>query len=291
MIIIIGALIVTASVFGGFMMGGGHPGTLVQISEFVVICGAAGGAMVIMSPWKVLMDLVKQILAALKGSPYKRSSYDELFKALYELFLLGRRNGMIALEEHVMNPQTSAIFTKYPSFVKNERAVLLLCDGLRPIIDGKVKPDQLRMLLETEIETMEDEHHKPVNVLTRVGDSMPGFGIVAAVLGIVITMGSISGPIEMIGHHVAAALVGTFLGVLLAYGFVNPLAVNLEFNGLSELCYFRCIATAITGFAGGMAPVMAIEMARRGLGEEVRPTAEELETLVKGAATTEAKKT
>jgi chemotaxis protein MotA len=260
------------------------------VSEYVVICGAALGSMIIMSPKQVLIDMAHQILNAFKGSPYTRATYDELFKALYELFLLGRRNGMIALEEHVMNPQASAIFVKYPSFLHNERAVRLLCDGLRPIIDGKVKPDQLRLLLETELSTMEDEHHKPVNVLTKVGDSMPGFGIVAAVLGIVITMASISGPIEEIGHHVAAALVGTFLGILISYGFVNPLAVNLEFNGYSELAYFQCIATSVTGFAGGMAPVMAIEMSRRGLGETLRPTAEELESMLKGVTSGDNKK-
>jgi chemotaxis protein MotA len=281
MIILIGALIVAVSVFGGFMMAGGHVVTLIQVSEFIVICGAALGALVIMSPRKVLLDMIKQMIGALKGSPFRRASYDELFKALYELFLLGRRNGMIALEEHVMNPKNSAIFKKYPSFIVNERAVSLLCDGLRPIIDGKVKPDQLRLLMETELDTMEAEHHKPVNVLTRIGDSLPGFGIVAAVLGIVITMGSIAGPIERIGEHVAAALVGTFLGVLIAYGFVNPLAVNLEFNGYSELAYYQCIATSIVGFASGMAPIMAVEMARRGLGDDMRPTAQELEAMVK----------
>lgn len=289
MIILIGAIIVTVSVFGGFMMGGGHLVTLIQVSEFVVICGAALGALVIMSPKQVLLDMLKQLVRAFKGSPYNRASYDELFKALYELFLLGRRNGMIALEEHIGSPHSSPIFAKHPSFLENERALRLLCDGLRPVIDGKVKPDQLRVLLETELGTMEEEQHKPVNVLTRVGDSMPGFGIVAAVLGIVITMGSISGPIEQIGHHVAAALVGTFLGVLIAYGFVNPIAVNLEFNGFSELAYFQCIATSVIGFSSGMAPVMAVEMARRGLADDVRPTAEELERLVKTVGTSETK--
>ncbi|HYG35197.1 MAG TPA: flagellar motor stator protein MotA [Clostridia bacterium] len=287
MIIIIGAIIVFASVIGGFMMAGGHVGTLIQVSEFVVICGAALGSLIIMSPKQVLVDMVKQIIGALKGSPYNRSSYEQLFKALYELFLLGRRNGMIALEEHVTNPSSSSIFKKYPSFLNNERAVRLLCDGLRPIIDGKVKPDQLKSLLQTEIDTMEAEHHKPVSVLTKVGDSMPGFGIVAAVLGIVVTMGSISGPIEEIGHHVAAALVGTFLGILISYGFVNPLAVNIEFNGFLELAYYQCITTSVSGFASGMAPVMAVEMARRGLGEELRPSAEELESMLKGINTSE----
>ena len=289
MIIIIGSIIVAASVFGGFMLGGGNLMTLLQVSEFIVICGAALGALIIMSPKSVLIDMVKQMIAALKGSPYGRGSYEQLFKALYELFLLGRRNGMIALEEHVTSPESSGIFVKYPSFLGNPRAVRLLCDGLRPIIDGKVKPDQLRALLETEIETMEEEHHKPVSVLTKVGDSMPGFGIVAAVLGIVITMGSISGPIEQIGHHVAAALVGTFLGILISYGFVNPLATNMEFIGYSQMAYFRCITTAVGGFAGGMAPVMAVEMARRGLSEELRPTADQLEQMLKGVTTTENK--
>lgn len=289
MIILIGAIIVTASVFGGFLMAGGHVGALIQISEYVVICGCALGALVIMSPKHVLIDLSKQIVSALKGNPYSRAAYNELFKALYELFLLGRRNGMIALEEHVGNPRSSSIFSKYPSFLTDDRAVQLLCDGLRPVIDGKVKPDQLRLLLETELETLEEEHHKPVNVLTRVGDSLPGFGIVAAVLGIVITMGSIAGPIEQIGHHVAAALVGTFLGVLIAYGFVNPLAVNLEFNGMSRLTYYQSIATSVNGFASGMAPVMAVEMARRGLGEDVRPSAEELETMLRSVTAGESR--
>jgi chemotaxis protein MotA len=195
--------------------------------------------------------------------------------------MLGRRNGMIALEEHVMSPEKSSIFTRYPSFLDNHRAVEFLCNGLRPIIDGKIKPDQLRMVLELEIESLAEEHHHPVNVLTKAADAMPGFGIVAAVMGIVITMGSISGPIEEIGHKVAAALVGTFLGIFLSYGFMNPLAVIMDFNNVAGLSYIRCIASSITGFVNGMAPMMAIEMARRSLGSEVRPNADEMETMLK----------
>ena len=282
MIIIIGAIIVTVSVLGGFMMAGGHPGTLLQMAEFVVICGAAGGALVIMSPKKVLIDLLHQIKGALKGTPHSKGSYEDLFKALYETFMLARRNGMIALEEHVINPQSSSIFAKYPGFSRNTHAVELLCGALRPIIDGKVKPDQLKMLLDIQLDALEDEHHKPINVLTRAADAMPGFGIVAAVLGIVVTMGSIAGPIEEIGHHVAAALVGTFLGILISYGFLNPLAVNMEFVGESEMAYSRCIAASVVGFANGMAPLMAVEVARRGLSSELRPTAEQLEAMLKG---------
>jgi chemotaxis protein MotA len=284
MIIIVGALIVLGSVLGGFMMAKGNPLALIQWSEFVVIGGAAFGALIIMSPKKVLIDMVKLSIAALKGSPYNRKSYEALFKALYELFMIGRRNGMIALEEHVTNPDTSSIFSKHPLFQNNHHGVEFLCSGLRPIIDGKVKPDQLKNLLEIELDAMENEHHKPVSVLTKTADAMPGFGIVAAVLGIVVTMGSINGPIEEIGHHVAAALVGTFLGILISYGFLNPLAVNMEFLGMAEMDYNKCIAAAVIGFANGMAPLMAVEIARRSLSSDVKPTADALEAMLKESA-------
>ncbi len=285
MIIFIGAIIVTLSVFGGFVMGGGQMGALVHPNELLIIGGGALGGLVIMSPKRVLMDMGKGILVCLKGAPYNRVAYDELLKVLYELFLLGRRNGMIALEEHVMEPEKSSIFKRYPRFTANHHAVEFLCGSLRPIIDGKVKPDQLRLLLDVELERLENDHHAPVNVLTKTADALPGFGIVAAVLGIVITMASISGPIELIGEHVAAALVGTFLGILLSYGFINPLAMNLEFNGVAELDYTRCIAACVTGFAGGMAPVTAVELGRRGLSAELRPTADEMEQMFKSLKT------
>jgi chemotaxis protein MotA len=285
MIIVIGFIIVVGSVLGGFVMGGGNVLALVHPNELIIIAGGALGALIVMSPRKVLKDMVSGLITCLKGSPHSRSAYDELLKLLYELFLLGRRNGMIALEEHVMEPQNSAIFQKYPLFSNNHHAMEFLCGSLRPIIDGKIKPDQLRLLLDVEISRMEEEHHAPVNVLTKTGDAMPGFGIVAAVLGIVITMASISGPVEKIGEHVAAALVGTFLGILLAYGFISPLATNLEFIGAAELDYTRCIAACVTGFAGGMAPVTAVELGRRGLSSELRPTAEEMEEMFKSLKT------
>ena len=285
MIIAIGFIVVIVSVLGGFIMGGGNVYALMHPNELVIIGGGAMGALVVMSPRKVLKDLVSGLITCLKGSPHSRESYDELLKLLYELFLLGRRNGMIALEEHVMEPQNSALFQKYPLFTRNHHAVEFLCGSLRPIIDGKIKPDQLRLLLDVELSRMEEDHHAPVNVLTKTGDAMPGFGIVAAVLGIVITMASITGAVDQIGKHVAAALVGTFLGILLAYGFINPLATNLEFIGAAELDYTRCIAACVTGFAGGMAPVTAVELGRRGLSDELRPTAEEMEQMFKGLKT------
>ena len=289
MIIAIGFIVVIASVLGGFIMGGGSVAALIHPNELIIIAGGALGAMVVMAPKKVLMDLISGLITCLKGSPHSRAAYDELLKVLYELFLLGRRNGMIALEEHVMEPKNSPIFKKYPLFSSNHHAVEFLCGSLRPIIDGKIKPDQLRLLLDVEISRLEDDHHAPVNVLTKTGDAMPGFGIVAAVLGIVITMASIAGPVDQIGEHVAAALVGTFLGILIAYGFINPLATNLEFIGAAELDYTRCIAACVTGFAGGMAPVTAVELGRRGLSGELRPSADEMEQMFKGLKTAAAK--
>jgi chemotaxis protein MotA len=272
---------VIASVAGGFLMAGGHVATLMHLSELVIIGGAAAGATIIMAPKKVLLALLAQLLHVLKGAPYRRKSYEDLFMMLYELFLLGRRNGLIALEEHLTNPRSSAIFQRYPTVLENRAAVEFLCGALRPVIDGRVKPDQLRQLLEADLDRMEEENHAPINVLTRAADAMPGFGIVAAVLGIVITMASIAGPIEQIGTKVAAALVGTFLGIFLGYGFMNPLAVNMEFNVVERLAYFRCISASVVSFASGMAPGMAVEIARRGLGEELRPAADELETMLK----------
>jgi chemotaxis protein MotA len=281
MIILLGALIVVASLAGGFAMAGGNFGTLMHLSELVIIGGAALGAMIMMAPKKVLVDLVAQVLNVLKGTPYNRKAYEGLFMTLYELFLLGRRNGLIALEEHLTNPESSAIFQRYPGVLGNKRAIEFLCSAMRPIIDGRVKPDQLRQLLETDLERMEEEAHAPINVLTRTADAMPGFGIVAAVLGIVITMASIAGPIEKIGEKVAAALVGTFLGIFLGYGFLSPLAVNIEFNVVARLAYFRCISASVVSFSSGMAPGMAVEIARRSLSEELRPGADELETMLK----------
>jgi chemotaxis protein MotA len=289
MIILVGGLIVVASVAGGFMMAGGNFGTLMHLSELVIIGGAAFGAMIIMAPKKVLLDLVAQILNVLKGTPYSRKAYDELFMTLYELFLLGRRNGLIALEEHLTTPSSSPIFQKYPGVLGNKAAIEFLCSALRPVIDGRVKPDQLRQLLDTELERMEEEAHAPINVLNRTADAMPGFGIVAAVLGIVITMASIAGPIEKIGEKVAAALVGTFLGIFLGYGFLSPLAVNIEFNVEARLAYFQCISAAVVSFAAGMAPGMAVEIARRGLSEELRPGSDELEVMLKALNAAQAK--
>ncbi len=247
MIIIIGIIIVVVCVFGGFVFGGGHLLVLIHPNELIIIGGGAMGALVIMSPRKVLMEIVKGLTTCMKGAPHNRAAYEELLKVLYELFLIGRRNGMIALEEHVLEPQTVP-FSKNTRFSSKTRTrwnfFAAACD---PSLTAKSSPTNCNCLLDAELEQLEIEYHAPMNVLTKTADAMPGFGIVAAVLGIIITMASISGPVEQIGIEVAAALVGTFLGILLAYGFLSPLATNLEFITAAELDYIQCIAACVTG--------------------------------------------
>ena len=196
-----------------------------------------------------------------------------------------RRSGFLSLEPHLSNPHDSAIFQKYPKVAGNHHVMEFICGLLTPIMDGSVSPQKLPELIDAELKTMEAEHHAPIGVLTKTADALPGFGIVAAVLGIVITMGAIDGPVEEIGHKVGAALVGTFLGILLSYGFFGPMATKLEFMGEAEMAYFKSIATIITGFVNDMPPKVAIDLARRGLSSDMRPSQEELEALLKSAET------
>jgi len=283
MLILVGFVIVLAATLGGFVYAGGHPLVLMHLSEFIVIGGIAVGILVIASPAKVLKNTLHAIQVALKGALPGRDDYMDLFKILYELFMTGKKSGLIALDEHVSNPENSAIFRKYPRFLAHEHRMSFLCNGLKPIIDGKIKPDQLQPLLQAEIDTKEHEGHAPISMLQLVGDSLPGVGIIAAVLGIINTMNAISEGPEAVGEKVAAALTGTFLGILGAYGFINPLANRIKFNEEFETKYYQAMATAISSFARGLAPIMAIEIARRSLDESLVPPADELEHALKAA--------
>jgi len=285
MLVIVGCLIVIGSVLGGFTIAGGHIHALIHPSELLTIGGAALGALIIMSPMKVLKDLIHGILMTLKGSPFNKAAYEELLKLMYHLLRVARRDGMLALEAHLRDPHASDIFQRYPRIANNHHASTFICGMLTPLMDGSISPERLAELAEVELRAMEDEHHAPLNVLSKTADGLPGFGIVAAVLGIVITMGAIDGPVEEIGHKVGAALVGTFLGILMSYGFLAPLAVNLEFLGVSELAFFRTIAKIVDGFAQSLPPKVVIEVARRGLPSEMRFTEEELEALFKAVET------
>ncbi len=280
MLLIIGFVIVFAATMGGFMIAGGHPAVLLHVSEFVVIGGVALGILVIASPFSTLKLTMTKIIGALKGSASKGENID-LLKLLFELFTLGRKGGVIALEEHLSNPKGSSIFSKYPTFVNNHHRVDFLCNSLRPIVDGRVKPEQLDEVLENDIESKEEEADGPIHVLQLIGDSLPGVGIVAAVLGIINTMAAIAEGPEAVGEKVAAALTGTFLGILAAYGFVNPLTSRIKANNGMELQYFKSIKKGVVAFAGGLAPIMAVEISRRCLDHTVQPAADELEETLK----------
>jgi len=281
MLLLIGFTIVLGSMIGGFMIAGGNPGVLLHVSEFVVIMGIGSGVLVIASPKTVLLNMLSDVRKSFSSRSVSKAEFLDLLKLMYEIFMIGRRNGLIALDEHVSDPPNSAIFQRYPSVSREPERISFLCNALRPIIDGKIKPDQLEDVLDTEIESREDQAACPVNVLNLVGDSLPGIGIVAAVLGIINTMGAIAEGPEAVGHKVAAALTGTFLGVFLAYGFVNPLCRRIQFNHRAHFLYFNVMAKSISGFAKGLAPLMAIEIARRSLDADVQPGADELETILK----------
>ena len=251
----------------------------------VVILGVAGGVLVIASPAHVLKEVIHKIKGVVIGKSASKADFFDLMKLLYEILMLGRRNGLIALEEHVMDPQKSSIFQRYPSLLNNHERLLFLCNGLKPIIDGKIKPDQLESLMDAEIDAKTEEAAHPVHILTLVGDSLPGIGIVAAVLGIINTMSAIADGPEVVGERVAAALTGTLLGIWVAYGFVNPLANRIKFTNAAEMQVLVCIKLAVASFAKGLAPQTAVEIARRSLDGSVQPSAAELETAFKTLGT------
>jgi chemotaxis protein MotA len=280
MIVLVGVAVVMGAVLAGFMMSGGQLGALMHPSELLTIGGAAMGAMIMMSPISVLKNLGIALIGMLKGSQYDKATYRELFKLMYDLLRIARRDGLLMLERHVSDPHHSEVINRYPRIAKNHHAMEFICNGLSPLVDGAT-PEQVSGLLEAELKIIEEEHHAPISVMTKTADGLPGFGIVAAVLGIVITMGAIDGPVQEVGHKVGAALVGTFLGILLSYGFFGPLASRMEFMGVVELGFFRAIASIVMGAAQSQSPKVVIEQARRGIGTEFRPSRTEMEALFK----------
>lgn len=284
MIVVVGCIVVIGAVLAGFTWSGGHIGALIHPAEIVTIGGASMGALIMMSPKKVLVDLMRGVMQAMKGAPFNKGAYRDLFGLLYDIMSVARRDGMLGLESHVADPHQSPIFNKYPKLAHNHHVLEFICGALSPVIEGTANADQLEALLETELRVIEEEHHAPISVLSKTADALPGFGIVAAVLGIVITMGAIDGPVEEIGHKVGAALVGTFLGILASYGFFAPMVGRMEFQGHAELAFFRAIASAVLAFVRDLPPKVAIEQARRGVGSEVRPTRDELDEVFKAAS-------
>jgi chemotaxis protein MotA len=276
MFVFIGAAVVLGGVLTGYVLEGGEIMALNQPLEVLIIGGAALGALLISTPLPVIKGIIRQLKGALGGG-LKKQDYLDLLVLMYEIFNVARKDGLIGLENHIENPQESSIFQKYPNFLKNHDAVAFFADTMRVVIAGAVQPHDLEELMDEDIETLHQEEQRPSDALSSMADALPGLGIVAAVLGVVITMAAIDGPPAEIGHKVAAALVGTFLGILSSYGFVGPLAASLKHRVNDTKQYLSCMKHALLAFHKGVAGVIAVEFARRSLYAEVRPDFAELE--------------
>ena len=281
MFVIIGIAIVLLGVLGGFALHGGPLGVLLQWSEFLIIGGAGIGSLLVGTPLPVLKRLLGSLGTVLKGDPYGKEEYIGLLKTMYELFNVAKRDGLISIEAHITAPDKSAIFTKNPFLLKHHHALNYLCDTMKLILGGGVPAYDLEALLEADLDTHHEEEAAVPTLIQKLGDALPGLGIVAAVLGIVITMQAIDGPPAEIGEKVAAALVGTFLGILLSYGFIQPLSSHLELLNQRSSRYSECIKAGVIAYAKGNAPVVVVEFARRVILGSIRPSFDEVEKAVK----------
>ena len=282
MFTIVGYVIVFGAVIGGFVLEGGPIAVLNQTIEFLIIGGAAIGSLLAGTPTKVLGGLAGSLKKAVVGSGYSKADYMDLFNMLYEVFSVMRKNGEMALEKDVDDPTNSEIFKKYPKFLANHAAQGMMLDSLRLVISGSASAEELSHLMDEEIATHEEEGRRPAGVLSKTADALPGLGIVAAVLGVIIAMGSMDQGPEVIGHKIAAALVGTFLGILLCYGVAQPLVQKMELLLVEEAKYLECIKTGILAYLHGAAPIIAVEYARRVVFSTERPSALELEDACRG---------
>ncbi len=282
MFIIIGLVIVIGSILTGFIMSGGKVAALIQINELIVIGGAAAGSVVVANGFGGLISVMKAIMGAMKGNPFNKEKYLELLHAMYDLFVMARKDGLIALEKHVETPEKSEVLGKYKFFMSQHHALAMFADTMKLVVMGGVNVYDLSDMMEIDMEAQNEEAMKVPGILTTIADGMPGFGIVAAVLGVVVTMASIGGPPEVIGEHVGAALVGTFLGILLAYGVFAPISKACEGVVKCESQYFGCIKNAVVAFARGDAPLVCVEFARRYIEPEFRPGFSEMENVVRG---------
>mgnify|MGYP001159205813 FL=1 len=280
--IIIGAIVVIGCLLGGFMAHGGHPLALFQPYEVLIICGAALGAMIIANPLAVTFGVIKSAGALLTPSKYNKTTYLTLLNLMYDLLNKARREGLMAMEGDIDDPAASPIFSQYPSLLKDEYAIEFICDYLRIMISGSMATHELEALIDQELEAHHQESAQVPNAISKAADGLPGFGIVAAVLGIVITMGKLGGPPEELGHSVAAALVGTLLGILFAYGFIGPFSSYLEHKNRDEERFYECIKACFIASMNGMPPQLAVEFGRKVLFHSVRPSFAELEEQYRG---------
>jgi chemotaxis protein MotA len=281
MFVIIGYIAVLGSVLGGFMLAGGHIAALLQPIEFLMIGGAAGGAFMVAYGGKPLKATLKALPQVFKGSHYTKALYMELLSLLYEILAKVRKEGLMSIENDVENPHESILFSKYPAIASDHHTIEFITDYLRLMVSGSLNAFEIENLMDNEIETHHHEGEVPVNAIAKVGDAMPAFGIVAAVMGVVHTMESVGLPPAELGILIAHALVGTFLGILLAYGFVGPLSTVLEFKLNESTKFYQCIKVTLLASLNGYAPQVAVEFGRKVLYSTERPTFLELEEEVK----------
>ena len=276
MLLIIGAVIVIASVLGGYVLHGGNLLVLWQPTEILIIGGAAVGSFIIANPLHTIKEAAKGVLSQLTGSPYNKSFYMDLLSLMYEIFDKSRKQGVMAIEEDIDNPESSQIFSRYPAIIKSKYLLAFITDYLRIISSGNMATHELEGMMENEIESRQHELEEPAHAVNKIADALPGLGIVAAVLGIVITMNFLSEGPERIGLSVAAALVGTFLGIWMGYGFVGPTSIAMEHTAKYEIKAYECAKSAIVATVSGQAPQMAIEFGRKALPSDKRPGFQEL---------------
>lgn len=281
MLVILGIVVVLGSVVGGYLMERGNLLVLMQPAELLIIGGAAMGTLVAGNTLPTVMRMFRGLLRTLGGSAYSKASYLETLTMLGDIFQAARKQGLVKLEGDVEDPDQSALFQKYPKLLKDRNALSFICDTLRIAISGGVGAYEIDQVMEVDIEAHHAESHSPVEALQTLAESLPGLGIVAAVLGVVVTMGALGGPPEEIGHKVAAALVGTFLGILLCYGVVGPLANKISTVNQEDEIYYQCLRAGIAAFAKGAPPFLALEFARRSLPHELRPAFKDVDAAMR----------
>jgi chemotaxis protein MotA len=290
MFTIIGVVVVFGAVLAGYLMEKGPLAVLIQPAELIIILGAAIGTVLIANPLHILTKIGGGIAGVFGSPPFTKQRYLDSLKMMYEIFGRARRDGMMALEADSDAPDKSVVFSKYPAFLKDHHALAFVCDSIRMASNGSIEPFDADQMIELDMDVHHHEATLPVAALSTMADSLPGLGIVAAVLGVVITMGALGGPPEEIGKHVAAALVGTFLGILMCYGLVGPIAANMAKTADEEHAYYNVLRVLMIAFMKGSAPVQAVEFGRRAIPGHVRPSFQETEKFIreKSAAPAEA---
>ncbi|HWZ54628.1 MAG TPA: flagellar motor stator protein MotA [Verrucomicrobiae bacterium] len=278
---IIGIVVVFGAIVAGYLMEHGNLKVLMQPAELIIILGAAIGTVLVANPLHILTKMGSGLAAVFGGSPFNRQRYLDSLKMMYELFTRARKEGLMSLESDSDAPDQSTVFSKYPLFLKDHHALHFVCDSLRMAASGGIEPFDADQMMELDMDVHHHGATQPVAALSTMADSLPGLGIVAAVLGVVITMGALGGPPEEIGKKVAAALVGTFLGILLCYGLVGPLAANMAKIADDENAYYHVLRVMLVALLKGTAPTVAIEIGRRAIPSHVRPTFQEAEAHIK----------